>query len=540
MNQHSDNTAYDYVIVGSGAGGSVLAERLSRDPAVSVLLLEAGGSDWNPIHLVPKGFYFTLADPNYTKAFVTEPYGQGYVNTLHRGRIVGGSTTVNGMIWNRGWAPQFDAWEQAGNPGWNWQRFLEAFKALEDHELGPSTLRGAGGPVPVSVARPREPVCDAFVAALAKHGVGFVEDMNASGDSRVSYVASNIKRGLRVSAARAFLRSARRRRNLVILGHTEVERITLEGTVATGVEATRRGRPLRFAARREVLVCGGALESPLLLERSGIGNPQVLGAAGVPVLIESPKVGENLKDHRGSVLFQMKLKGQRGYNREINSAWKQAWSGFKYLFSRSGVMSFGGYNVTVLFKSDPTSPYPDTQGYFTPMSSSVDPYTGRIVVDHDSGAMFVVLSLFPTSVGSIHITGPRASDKPRWVSDFLTTQHDRALTVQMFNKAREFLATEPIAQLIDAEVSPGRELQGNEEVLRHALSRGGGGFHSLGSCAIGPNDDDVVDNRLRVRGTSNLRVVDASVFPVIPSGNNNAPTMAMAWIAADLILEDAR
>src|ERR1700722_18180173 len=169
MNRPIDNTAYDYVIVGSGAGGSVLAERLSRDPAVSVLLLESGGSDWNPIHLVPKGFYFTLANPNYTKAFVTEPYGAGYVNTLRRGRIVGGSTTVNGMIWNRGWAPQFDAWEQAGNPGWNWQRFLAAFRALEDHELGPSELRGAGGPVAVSVAGPREPVGDAFVAALAKH-----------------------------------------------------------------------------------------------------------------------------------------------------------------------------------------------------------------------------------------------------------------------------------------------------------------------------------------------------------------------------------
>lgn len=530
----------DYVIVGSGAAGSVLAERLSRDPAVQVLLLESGGSDWNPIHLVPKGFYFTLANPKYTKAFVTEPYGEGYVNTLRRGRIIGGSTTVNGMIWNRGWAPQFDAWEQAGNAGWNWPRFLAAFKALEDHELGASTLRGARGPVAVSVARPREPVCEAFVAALARHGVGFVEDMNASGDPRVSYVASNIKHGLRVSAARAFLRSARRRRNLVILGHTEVERILFEGTVATGVEATRRGQPVRFAARREVLVCAGALDSPLLLERSGIGARDVLNAARVPVLVQSPKVGANLKDHRGSVMFQLKLKGSCGYNREINNTFKQAWSGFKYLFTRRGVMSFGGYNVTALFKSDPASPHPDTQGYFTPMSSSsVDPNTGRIVVDRHAGAMFVVLSLFPTSVGSIHITGPRASDKPRLVSDFLTTAHDRALTVSMFNKAREFLATEPFAQLVEAEVSPGRELQRSEDVLRHALSRGGGGFHSLGSCAIGPDDDDVVDNRLRVRGTSNLRVVDASVFPVIPSGNNNAPTMAMAWIAADLILEDA-
>ena len=515
----SRNIEHDYVIVGSGAGGSVLAERLSRDPAVSVLLLESGGSDWNPIHLVPKGFYFTATNPKYTKAFVTEPYGDGNVNTLRRGRIVGGSTTVNGMIWNRGWAPQYDAWEQAGNKGWNWERFLSAFKALENHELGGNALRGGRGPVAVSVARPREAVSDAFVTALAKHGVGFVDDMNSSGDERVGYATSNIKRGTRVSASRAFLRRARRRRNLIVLDHTDVDRITFDSTVATGVEATRRGEIVRFAARREVLVCAGALDSPLLLERSGIGNPEVLTAAGVPVIVASPKVGENLKDHRGSLLFQLRLKGSAGYNREINSVLKQSWTGFKYLFTRTGVMSFGGYNVTAVFRSDPASPHPDTQGFFTPMSSSsVDPNTGRIVVDKYSGAMFVVLSLFPTSMGSIHITGPSISDKPRLISDFLSTEHDRALTVKMFNKAREILATEPLAQLVEAEVAPGRELRENADVLNYALNRGGGGYHTLGTCAIGPNDNDVLDDRLRVRGTSNLRVVDASVFPVIPSG----------------------
>lgn len=541
MREQFQDVAYDYVIVGSGAGGSVLAERLSRDPKVNVLLLESGGSDWNPIHLVPKGFYFTLTNPKYTKTFVTEPYGDGQVNTFRRGRIIGGSTTVNGMIWNRGWAPQYDAWEKAGNKGWNWERFLSAFKALEDHELGGGTLRGNGGPVPVSVAKPRDPVSDAFVTAMAKHGARFLEDINSSGDERVGYVASNIKRGTRVSASRAFLSKSRRRQNLVVLDHTEVDRIIFAGTVATGVEATRFGRTARFGARREVLVCAGALESPLLLERSGIGDPKILTAAGVPVLIASPKVGENMKDHRGSLLFQMRLKDCGGYNQELSSALRQGWAGLKYMFTRRGVMSFGGYNVTTIFKSDLASPHPDTQGYFTPMSSSaVDPNTGRIIVDGYPGAMFVVLSLFPTSVGSIHITGPHTGDKPRLVSDFLMTEHDRALTVKMFNKARGILATEPLARLLQVEVSPGTELHEDAEVLNYAYKRGGGGFHSLGTCAIGPNEDDVVDDRLRVRGASRLRVVDASVFPVIPCGNNSAPTMAMAWIAADLILQDAR
>ncbi len=540
MREQFQDVAYDYVIVGSGAGGSVLAERLSRDPTVNVLLLESGGSDWNPIHLIPKGFYFTLTNAKYTKTFVTEPYGNGQINAFPRGRIIGGSTTVNGMIWNRGWAPQYDAWEEAGNKGWNWQRFLSAFKALEDHELGGSMLRGDRGPVAVSVAKPRDPVSDAFVTAMEKHGARFLEDINSSGEERVGYVASNIKRGTRVSASRAFLHKSRRRHNLLVLDHTEVDRIAFEGTVATGVEATHLGRTVRFGARREVLVCAGALESPLLLERSGIGDPKILTAAGVPVLVASPKVGANMKDHRGSLLFQLKLKDCAGYNRELDSKLSQGWAGLKYLFTRRGVMSFGGYNVSAVFKSDPASLYPDTQGYFTPMSSSsVDPNTGRIVVDRYPGAMFVVLSLFPTSVGSIHITGPQTGDKPRLISDFLTTEHDRTLTVKMFNKARAILATEPLSGLLQAEVSPGIELREDADVLHYAYKRGGGGFHSLGTCAIGPNEDDVVDDRLRVRGTSRLRVVDASVFPVIPSGNNNAPTMAMAWIAADLILQDA-
>jgi choline dehydrogenase-like flavoprotein len=536
-----ESMSFDYVIVGSGAAGAVLADRLSRDPAISVLLLESGGPDWNPIHLVPKGFYFTLTNSRYTKTFVTEPYGDGYVNTFPRGRIVGGSTTINGMVWNRGWAPQYDAWELAGNKGWNWERFLAAFKALESHELGGNALRGGQGPVPISIAKPRDPVSDALIAALGQHGVGFVDDMNSSGDERVAYVASNIKRGTRVSASRAFLRAARHRRNLTVLDNTEVDRITFEGTVATGVEATHRGKDVHFFAGREVLVCAGALDSPLLLERSGIGNPEVLTSAGVPVVVTSRKVGENMKDHRGSLLFQLRLKGNTGFNREINSTFRQSWTAFKYLFTRTGVMSFGGYNVAAMFKSDPASQYPDTQAFFTPMSSSsVDPNTGRVVIDGFSGAMFIVLSLYPTSVGSIHITGPRTSDKPRLIADFLTTEHDRALTIKMFDKAREILATEPFAQLIESEVEPGRELRESADVLQHALKRGGGGFHSIGTCAIGPDDDDVVDERLRVRGTSNLRVVDASVFPVMPSGNNNAPTQAMAWIAADLILQDVR
>jgi choline dehydrogenase len=536
-----ENPTYDYVIVGSGAAGSVLAERLSRDPSVSVLVLEAGGPDRNPLHLVPKGFYFTMTNPKYMKSYETVPYGNGKVDSWIRGQIIGGSTTVNGMMWNRGWAHNYDAWEQAGNLGWNWERFLSAFKALENHELGENAVRGGSGPVPVSIAGPREPISEAFIAALSRHGIGFLDDMNSSGEDRVGYTCSNIKRGFRVSASHAFLSKAGRRRNCTIIKRTEVDRITFDGTRATGVETTRHGKTISFTASREVLICAGGLESPLLLERSGIGNPEILAAAGVSLRVASPNVGEKLNDHCGSTLFQLKLKHRGGYNSELKNMLRQGWTGLKYLFTRTGVMSFGAHNLITVFKSDPASPYPDTQGFFTPLSSSaIDPSTGRIVVDKFSGAMFSTYPLHPTSRGSIHITGPDASDKPRLVPSIPTTDYDRALTVKIFHKTREILTTEPFAQLVEAETVPGKDLKDDADILDYAINTGGRGYHTTATCAIGPNEDDVVDNRLRVRGTSNLRVVDASVFPALPSGNNNAPTMAMAWIAADLILENAR
>ncbi|MFC9355106.1 GMC family oxidoreductase [Rhodococcus sp. NPDC057014] len=531
---------FDYIIVGSGAAGSVLAERLSRDPHKTVLVLEAGGSDRNPIHLVPKGFYFTMNNRKFSKFFQTEPYGDGNVDTWHRGSIIGGSTTVNGLVWNRGWAPAYDAWEEAGNKGWNWQRFLDAFRALEKHELGGSTVRGGYGPVDITVAKPREEVSDALVMSLGRLGVSYTEDMNSTGDDRVGYVTSNVKRGTRVSAARAFLRGARRRKNVTVLDRTEVARITFTGTRASGVEANSRGRKVSFTANKEVLVCAGSLESPLLLERSGIGAPEVLRAAGVPVLVESPKVGENLREHRG-ILLQFRLKGTAGFNQQINSAVKQLWTGFKYLFTRDGVISYGGYNLVAMYKSDPASPGPDTQSFFTPISTSgVNPTTGRMVVDKFSGGMFLTFPMFPTSAGSIHITGPAVTDTPRIIPNFLATEHDRQLMAKAVAKAREIAATKPFADYLEAEVAPGPTLTDDADIADYAINNGGTGYHTLGTCAIGPDDDDVVDGRLRVRGTTGLRVVDASVFPAMPSGNNNAPTQAMAWIAAELIAEDNR
>ncbi|MDT9592153.1 GMC family oxidoreductase N-terminal domain-containing protein [Nocardioides zeae] len=533
------STEFDYVIVGSGAGGAVVANRLSADPRHRVLLIEAGGPGRNPMHLVPKGFYFTMNDPRSATTYSTEEYGDGQVATWPRGRVLGGSTTINGMVWNRGWAPDYDAWEARGLEGWNWDRFLQAFKELEDHELGAGPYRGKGGPVSVSIARPTEEVSDALIEAMGTHGIGFVEDPNGSDDERVGYVASSIRRGTRVSTARAFLRPARRRPNLTVVTGTTADRLVLDGTRVVAVEARRKGRPVTYRVAREVIVAGGPLESPQLLERSGIGRPDVLEAAGIPVRVASPKVGENLREHRG-IQLQVRLKGAAGYNRQASSFVRQMWAGFKYLFTRRGLIAFGGYNVVANWRSDPAAERPDTHVFFTPISTSrVNPISGRLVVDSFPGARMVVSPTFPTSEGSIHVTSPDPDAAPRIVPNFMATQHDRDLIPKVLEKARAILATEPFSRLVAEELEPGPALPPKADVADFALNKGVAGIHTLGTCSIGPDADDVVDGRLRVRGVEGLRVVDSSVFPAMPSGNCSAPTQALAWIASGLILEDA-
>lgn len=530
--------SFDYIIVGSGAAGSVMASRLTEDPSINVLVLEAGGSDLHPINLVPKGFYFTMTNPRYVKTFETEPFGDGVVDPWTRGRVLGGSTTVNGMVWNRGWAEDYDALEAAGNPGWNWQSFLAAFKSIENHQLGLSDYRGEGGPVGISVANPPEQVSEAFVQAAAGAGLTRVEDLNASDDERVGYVASNIHNGLRVSASRAFLRPAMKRDNLTVLTHAEVSQVLFEGKRAVGVRVRRKGKTEDYRARREVLLAGGALDTPLLLERSGVGNPEILRAAGVRPIAESPNVGERLLEHRGNS-FQWKAQGAPGYNAQVSTMVKQGLTGAKFLIERNGFMSWGGYNVLFFFKSDPSAERPDTQGFFTPVSIAGESLTSaKVRVDNEPGMMLLVYPLRPTSRGSIHITGAHPDNKARIVPNFLDTEHDRRVIAGASHRAREIMASSPVSEFLREETLPGASVTTDEQFVENAINRGGSGYHTLGTCAMGPNDDDVVDARLRVRGTEGLRVIDASVFPAMPSGNNNAPTQALAWIAADLILDD--
>lgn len=532
--------SYDYIIIGTGAGGSVLADRLSSDGKHSVLVLEAGGSDWNPIHLVPKGFYFTMQDPKITKTYETQPYGNGTREVMQRGQVNGGSTTINGLVWNRGSAETYDRWEDSGLTGWNFERFVDAWKKIENHGLGGNSFRGHKGPMNVEIGQAGNEVSSAFMKGAVEAGVDEVEDMNSTAKDRIALVASNTRRGMRRSASAVFLRRARRRRNVTLINRAEATRVLIAGGRAIGVEAEVDGKLTQFLASREVLVCGGALESPLLLERSGIGDPDILRAAGVEPLVNSPQVGENLSEHRG-IQFQYQFDGEVGFNGELNSTLKQLVSGAKYLLSRKGVISVGGYDVLGMFRSDPASDHVDTQLFFTPISTAgANPLDGTMEVDKFSGAMLIAYPIDPTSRGSIHITGPRPSDAPSIVPNYLDTQHDRELMVKIVRKVHEIVDSPGLRAMGMKQIQPEpHELATDEQILDRAIDKGATGYHTLGTCRIGSDDDAVVDERLRVRGVKGLRVVDASVFPAQPSGNNNAPTIAAAWIGADMILEDA-
>jgi choline dehydrogenase len=534
---------YDYVIIGSGAGGSVLAERLSAGaPSARILVVEAGGPDRNPMHRVPKGFFFTMHSPRYAKKFEAGPFGpEDSVDAWWRGRVVGGSTVINGLVWNRGWAGDFDRLVEDGNPGWGWDTFLDAYRQLESFQLGGSELHGAHGPVSVELTAPTEPVSEAFMESAAALGARRVLDVNGSDEVRTGYTQFSTRRGTRVTASGAFLRPALRRPHVSLLTHAEVGRILFDGTRASGVLVRHQDRQVTIRARREVLVCGGSLDSPILLERSGVGRADVLAAAGVELVVDSPNVGEKLNEHRGlRFMYKLRPGAVEGFNTLVNSGPKRMYQGAKYLVRRDGLIAQGSATCLLYFKADESSERPDTIGFFNPISmKGKTMHNDKLAVDDEPGLMLAAYPLRPTSQGHIHITGPDPEDAVRIQPNFLDTEDDRRILSKVGPRVRELFASGPVADLISEERIPGSDVQTLADFERTGLYAGASGYHPLGSCAMGPADDDVVDERLRVRGTEGLRVVDASVFPRQPSGNTSAPTQALAWHAAKLILEDA-
>ena len=531
------NDVFDYVIVGAGASGSVLANRLSEDPNSEVLLLEYGGHNWNPLIYIPKGFYFTLRGNRYTYHYPAQPLdSNGRVETWTRGKGLGGSTAINGELWTRGAAADWDGLEARGNSGWNWERALAAYRTMEDHSLGASDMRGAGGPLGVSVVDEDDEVVQAILAAAERMGWDRVADTNASDAERIGFSPSTIKDGVRTTAYSAFVRPIRGRRNLTVVTRTRAKQLLFDGDRAVGVRASSRGQTVEYRARKEVILSAGTIETPLLLERSGIGNPDVLRKAGVDLRVESPNVGERvIEQHYLSV--QVRLKGDVGLNHKLNTLPKQAWQGFKYLLTRSGPIAASSYDLVSQFKSSPDLARPDIQGVISAVA--IDPSSQNLKLAKHSGVLFTGFQMRPTTTSSIHLDGRSPENAPIIDAHYLKTNGDREATAAVLGIVRQLFAKQPLADYVLEEEFPGPGVSTADDVLRYALAGGDTSYHAVGSCAMGPESDDVIDPQLRVRGVSGLRVVDASVLPVQVSGNTQAPTMAVAWIAADLILDDS-
>lgn len=529
--------SYDYVIVGAGAAGCVLAYRLSEDPANTVALIEAGPRDNHPFIAMPKGLAKVMADPNHLWAYASHPDDStaGQSEVWVRGRVLGGSSSVNGMMYVRGQPADFEAIAELTSDDWNWDNIGKAYAALEGHELGAAETRGDRGPLKVTMPDLRDELSEMQIAAGEAMGWPRKQDVNTPDNSdAIGFAPRTIAKGRRQSAAVAFLRPAEGRPNLTILTGCTVDRVTIADGRATGVELLRNGVRETIGASREVIVCGGAMASPGILERSGIGDAARLAALDIPLVHHSPEVGEGLIEHRG-LIMQWKLNRDISQNKEFKG-WRLLRSTLQYYLTRKGPMAAAAYEIGAWFRTRPGLNRPDAQILVAPFS--FDFAKNRQDVEPFPGMHVVVYSLRPTSRGSIHIDTRDPAAAARFNPNYRATEEDRRSMIGAVRVVRDYVKQPPLAALIAEETMPGPAFASDDEILAAYDRFGTCAYHAVGSCRMGKDDASVVDPQARVRGVAGLRVMDTSVMPVIPAGNTQAPTMAMAWRAADLILAD--
>jgi choline dehydrogenase len=530
--------AFDYVIVGAGSAGCVLARRLV-DAGHQVCLLESGPSDRSPFIHLPAGFVRTLLDPSLTwryKADGGESLPGRRIPIVH-GRVLGGSSAVNGMIWVRGQARDFDGWAALGNPGWRFDEVLPLFRRIE-RRIGESDprWRGTEGPVPVTDSDWRNPLCDAFIAAAHALGVPANPDTNGSRQDGAGYYQRNIVRGRRISAARAWLDPVRSHPALAIRTGAHATELILEGSRVVGVRYAPegdRGTRVEVRARVEVIVCAGSVGSPRLLQISGIGPPALLASIGVPVRHASPGVGENLQDHFSPRVIT-RVRGASTLN-ELARGPRLAIEALKWATGRPSILGLGVALAHAFCRSDPALASPDVVVMFTPGS-----YKGGVLgnLDDFPGVTCGGWQLRPHSRGFVRVRSPDPFQFPAIQPNYLADARDQAAALWALKMARRIMGTEPMARHVAEELAPGPGLVDDDALLDYARRTGTTTAHLVGTCRMGPDDDPsaVVDAQLRVRGVQSLRVVDASVMPTITSGNTHAPTLMIAEKAADLIL----
>jgi choline dehydrogenase len=528
---------FDYVIVGAGSAGCVLANRLTEDPGVTVALLEAGGRDTNPWIHVPAGYFRNVTNPKITWQFASgpEPELGGRVVGWPRGRVLGGSSAINGLLYVRGQAEDFDVWRQLGNPGWSFRDVLPYFKRAEDQERGEDDLHGVGGPLGVEDVRMDNPVCEAFIKSAVAAGIPFTRDFNGASQEGVGYFQLTNKNGRRCSTAVGYLNPVKSRPNLKIITGAMVATLTFEGKRVTGVRGTFAGVAGQITARREVLLSGGAIGSPQILQLSGIGPGAVLKAAGVEVRHELPGVGANLQDHY-QARFVYHCNAAGSLNEIWHSRWKQMKVGIEYALQRRGLLTIGAGVVGVFAKSRPELDTPDIQFHFIPLSSDG---AGK-GLHAFPGVISSVCQLRPESRGTLQITSSDPTAKPAIVSNYLQAAADQRVLLDAMRMNRRIVAQKPFADIIVAEKVPGFDIDSDDGLMRFARETGTTIYHPCGTAKMGRDANAVVDARLCVHGLTGVRVVDASIMPTMTSGNTNAPTIMIAEKAADMIRDDAK
>ncbi|WP_322031608.1 GMC family oxidoreductase [Paraburkholderia sp. J76] len=533
---------FDYVIVGAGTAGCVLASRLTEDADVSVLLIEAGGTDdYHWIH-IPVGYLYCIGNPRTDWLYKTaaEKGLNGRALAYPRGRVLGGSSSINGMIYMRGQREDYDNWaRETGDSAWSWDSVLPVFRRSEDHHGGANEFHGAGGPWRVEKQRLKWQILESFAHAAQEQGIAATDDFNRGDNSGVGYFEVNQKRGVRWNASKAFLRAAMKRPNLTVVTGALTQRVIFEGKRCVGVEY--RGDVDYVArARCEVILSAGAVNSPQLLELSGIGDADRLARLGVGVVQDLRGVGENLQDHL-QLRMAFRVNGVRTLNTASARWWGKLMIGMEYAFFQSGPMSMAPSQLGAFAKSDPSDPAltrPDLQYHVQPLS--LDRFGEPL---HRFNAFTAsVCNLRPTSRGSIHAVSADPSQAPAIAPNYLSTDHDLRVAANSIRLTRRIAASAALARYEPHEILPGLAFQSEEELREAAGNVGTTIFHPVGTCRMGRADDPdaVVDARLRVRGVEGLRVVDASVMPTITSGNTNSPTLMIAERAAEMLRAERR
>lgn len=529
---------FDYIIVGAGSAGCVLADRLSRCGRYTVLLLEAGPSDKSFLIRMPKGFGALLQNTTHARHFRTEAAQDGSIRAENwpKGMTLGGSSSVNGTLYVRGQPEDYESWEAGGAIGWGWDQIGRCYREMEDNPLGDDGVRGVGGPLKISRFPTETPLNRAVIEAGIAKGLPHREDTNGLVQDGIGYTMCTIRDGVRVSAASAFLHPAMARANLTVRTGIFVEKVLFDGTRAVGIAARDKAGAVEFRAGREVILSAGSIQSPQLLQLSGIGDPAHLQGLGLAVVSALPGVGRNLREHWMGIV-QCRLNQAMSDNFEFGGL-RLIKHVLKYVVAKKGLMASSSHEVIGFIRSRPELERPDAQIVYAPISLEQGD-DAKFAFDKWHGIQIHGFQLRPESTGHVLIRSADPAEQPEIQTNYLTAEEDRRVALATVRYIRDLVRTEPLASYIASEDVPGPDAVTDEDLMKVIKRTGSSVFHAAGTCRMGNDQDAVLDPRLRVRGVEGLRVVDASVMPTLVSGNTNAATMMIGWRAAELILEDA-